>query len=54
MDERLKKICKKWNENNGLCPFGNDCKYSHRSNYELSQFVEQIKQSRLFISCRLR
>jgi len=45
LDERSKRICNKWNQT-GSCPFGDNCKYSHRSNYELIQLIEQ--QSILF------
>ncbi|CAF4166429.1 unnamed protein product [Rotaria sp. Silwood2] len=44
LNERTKKICNKWNQSNS-CPFGDNCKYSHRSNYELIQLIEQEKQN---------
>jgi len=45
LDEQSKKICNKWNQT-GTCSFGDNCKYSHRINYELIQLIEQ--QSILF------
>lgn len=42
-DERDKKICNKWIQT-GLCSYGNNCKYSHRLNYELIQLIEQQKR----------
>ncbi|CAF1170850.1 unnamed protein product [Rotaria sordida] len=44
LNERTKKICNKWNQSHS-CPFGDNCKYSHRSNYELIQLIEQAKQN---------
>ncbi|CAF1047181.1 unnamed protein product [Adineta steineri] len=44
IDERSKRICNKWTQT-GSCPFGNNCKYSHRSNYDLIQLIEQTKQN---------
>jgi hypothetical protein len=40
-------MCNKWSQT-GSCPFGENCKYSHRSNYELIQLIEQAKQSIFF------
>ena len=37
-------MCNKWNQT-GSCSFGDNCKYSHRSTYELIQLIEQAKQS---------
>ena len=47
LDERSKRICNKWSQT-GSCPFGDNCKYSHRSNYEFIQLIEQAKQSIFF------
>lgn len=44
LDERSKRMCNKWIQT-GSCPFGENCKYSHRSIYELTQLIEQAKQS---------
>lgn len=44
LNERSKRLCNKWNQTNS-CPFSENCKYSHRSNYELIQSIERIKQS---------
>ena len=38
-EERSKKICNQWNQT-GSCSFGENCKYSHRSIYELMQLKE--------------
>ncbi len=40
LDERSKRMCKQWNQT-GSCSFGENCKYSHRFNYEIIQFIEQ-------------
>ncbi|CAF1629800.1 unnamed protein product [Adineta ricciae] len=44
LDERSKRMCNKWIQT-GSCPFGENCKYSHRSIYELTQLIEQAKQN---------
>ncbi|UJR07617.1 hypothetical protein I4U23_011906 [Adineta vaga] len=44
LEERSKRICNKWNQT-GSCPFGENCKYSHRSNYKLIQLIEQAQQN---------
>ncbi|CAM4796039.1 unnamed protein product [Rotaria magnacalcarata] len=44
INERLKTSCIKWKQSNS-CLFGNNCKFSHRSNYELFQLIEQAKQN---------
>ncbi len=47
LDERAKRICNKWNQT-GTCSFGDNCKYSHRMNYELIQLIEQQSIFRFF------
>jgi hypothetical protein len=40
VEERSKRICNQWNQT-GSCSFGENCKYSHRSNYQLMQLNQQ-------------
>ena len=40
LEERMKRVCNKWTQT-GSCPFGENCRYSHRSNYDLMQLIEQ-------------
>lgn len=44
LEERMKKICHQWNQT-GTCSFGENCKYSHRSNFQLMQLNEQQTNS---------
>lgn len=43
-EERGKNMCHQWNQT-GMCSFGENCKYSHRSNVQLMQFNEQQMNS---------
>ena len=41
LEERSKRMCNQWNQT-GACSFGDNCKYSHRSNYELIQLIQPV------------